>query len=315
LNPNGDGTHASTIVAGDFDKASGADILTSTTDAWTEIDDWATGAADTTTYVQDSAAASTEYTEHVFENTAEATVWAACGYAACFASAATACELGMRVVDSADATVADILNVAPAGDDVSETTLRFWFKLLSTNPTATAVNGYKVRIGLSDDVAPDPRCSAVMVMIAVPGDPSVGGDATATPTTIATTVSIPAPTTQGTAIPTPSAVTVAADLPAPTVIAESPDVTVTPSTIAAAVSFPAPTLSGSAITLVYPLNLVLTPISSTQIDLEWDAVTGAATYDIERDGAVVQTGVTGTTYPDTGLTEDTEYRYRVGARP
>jgi hypothetical protein len=168
LHVNGDGTHAATIVAGDFDKASGADILTSTTDAWTEIDDWITGAADTTTYIQDTAGATTEYTEHTFDDTTESTIWGVVGYAACFASATTACELGVQIVDSGGANVAQILNIQPTGDDVSETTLRFWRKLISANPTQSAVNAYKVRIGQSDDVAPDPRCSAVMLQIAVP---------------------------------------------------------------------------------------------------------------------------------------------------
>jgi hypothetical protein len=173
LHVNGDGTHAGTIVAGDFDKADGTDILTTTTDAWTEIDDWITGAADTTTYIQDTAGASTEYTEHTFEDTAEGTIWGSFGYAACLASATTTCLLGVRFVDSGGATIFNLVNV----EDVSETTNRFWRGLVRANPTMTEVNGDKVRIGLSTDVAPDPRCSAVMMMIAVPGDPSAAAAA------------------------------------------------------------------------------------------------------------------------------------------
>jgi hypothetical protein len=168
LYPNGDGTHAASITAGDFDKADGTDILTSTTDAWTEIDDWITGAADTTTYIQDTAGASTEYTEHTFDDTNKVP-WNVSGYAACFASSATLCTLGVRFVDSGGTTLTDLL----ADEDVSELTLRYWFASIAApggSWDATKVSGVKVRIGLSTDVAPDPRCSAVMMMMAVPGD-------------------------------------------------------------------------------------------------------------------------------------------------
>lgn len=61
-------------------------------------------------------------------------------------------------------------------------------------------------------------------------------------------------------------------------------------------------------------NLVAAAVSGSQIDLDWDAVSGTvlAFYEIERDGSVVATSGTNS-YSDTGLTEDVEYSYRVRA--
>jgi hypothetical protein len=60
-----------------------------------------------------------------------------------------------------------------------------------------------------------------------------------------------------------------------------------------------------------PQNLTATTVSATQIDLDWDAVTGATGYDIERNGSVVVFDHTTNSYSDTGLASSTEYTYRV----
>lgn len=74
------------------------------------------------------------------------------------------------------------------------------------------------------------------------------------------------------------------------------------------------TLTGSAAALLLPpANLTATPVSPTQINLAWDAATGATGYDIERDGVIISSGQVGTTYSDTGLTQGTSYTYRVRA--
>lgn len=145
--------------------------------------------------------------------------------------------------------------------------------------------------------------------------PAGGTNATATPSVVAAITSVLALTTLATAQTAPAVVAATSAVLAPTIIAGSPDATVVAVTVAAITSAPAPSASASAQTLTYPLNLNLTVISSSEIDLGWDAVTGAAKYDIERDGAVIVTGHVGTSYQDTGLTADTPYRYRVGARP
>ena len=62
-----------------------------------------------------------------------------------------------------------------------------------------------------------------------------------------------------------------------------------------------------------PENLQASAISTTEIDLSWDAVPGASGYDVERDGIVIATDVMPTTYQDTGLTPSTSYTYRVRA--
>jgi hypothetical protein len=62
--------------------------------------------------------------------------------------------------------------------------------------------------------------------------------------------------------------------------------------------------------LVAP-TLTATAVSDTQINLSWSAVSGATSYDIERDDVVIVTGHGTTSYSDTGLTPSTLYTYRV----
>src|SRR3972149_4775932 len=90
-------------------------------------------------------------------------------------------------------------------------------------------------------------------------------------------------------------------------LAGGAEATATPATVAAVGAVSAPTVLASAKTLTEPpANLAGTPISSTRIDLSWDALVGAASYDIERDGAVIVAGHVGLTYSDTGLDADTQ---------
>jgi hypothetical protein len=66
-------------------------------------------------------------------------------------------------------------------------------------------------------------------------------------------------------------------------------------------------------------TLTLTPVSTSQINASWTAVTGATGYTLERSTAsnfssptTVYTG-TATSFNDTGLSADTQYYYRVKA--
>lgn len=59
-----------------------------------------------------------------------------------------------------------------------------------------------------------------------------------------------------------------------------------------------------------PANLAAAVISSSRVDLSWDAATGATGYDVERNSAVVASPA-GTSYSDTGLLPSTAYTYRV----
>jgi hypothetical protein len=174
LNPSGDGTHAASITAGDFDMGDGTDILTTTTNAFLEIDDYLTGSADSSTYIQDTAGASTEYTEHQLEDTDLTTIWDVFGYVATFASSSTACTLTARVVDSLDATLTDVL----ADEDVSNTALNYNVAKIAAPGGSwdqAEVNGLKIRIGLSTNVAQLPRCSAVMLQVAGKAPPPPTG--------------------------------------------------------------------------------------------------------------------------------------------
>jgi beta-glucanase (GH16 family) len=63
-----------------------------------------------------------------------------------------------------------------------------------------------------------------------------------------------------------------------------------------------------------PTSLTATPASSTQINLSWIAsTTTGVTYSVLRGGAVIASGISGTTYSDTGLSPQTTYSYTVEA--
>lgn len=65
-------------------------------------------------------------------------------------------------------------------------------------------------------------------------------------------------------------------------------------------------------TLPAPTGVTVTGTTDTTAALSWDAVTGAASYDIHRDGTKVGTA-TSAGYTDTGLATGTAYRYTVAA--
>lgn len=64
--------------------------------------------------------------------------------------------------------------------------------------------------------------------------------------------------------------------------------------------------------LAAPGNFTATVVSDSEIDLDWDAVTGAAGYHVYRDDALVQSTAS-TAWNDTGLDPNTEYCYYVVA--
>lgn len=55
----------------------------------------------------------------------------------------------------------------------------------------------------------------------------------------------------------------------------------------------------------------LAAVTAPAIGLSWDAVVGADSYDLERDGTVIETGLVGTSYTDTAVVFDTQYSYRL----
>jgi len=72
------------------------------------------------------------------------------------------------------------------------------------------------------------------------------------------------------------------------------------------------TPSVTTVSLPPPQNLSATAVSSSQIDLVWDAVSGAVYYNIYRDNALIASSSV-TSYSDTGLSPSTTYTYNVSA--
>ncbi|WP_424947399.1 cadherin-like beta sandwich domain-containing protein [Candidatus Spongiihabitans sp.] len=81
-------------------------------------------------------------------------------------------------------------------------------------------------------------------------------------------------------------------------------------------------LAGNTDTLTRTVTVSVSPteppalraagITSTTIDLEWDAQTSAVQYDLYRDDTRITT-TSNTSYPDTGLDPETDYTYRIHA--
>ncbi|MFN8297264.1 MAG: hypothetical protein U0T69_13790 [Chitinophagales bacterium] len=63
-----------------------------------------------------------------------------------------------------------------------------------------------------------------------------------------------------------------------------------------------------------PTGLTATPVSSSQINLSWNAVAGAIGYDVSYCDGTYIGYVTGTSYPHTGRVENTTYSYKVQAQ-
>ena len=61
-----------------------------------------------------------------------------------------------------------------------------------------------------------------------------------------------------------------------------------------------------------PTDVKATP-GDTKVMLTWTAPSGAVTYNVTRGGTSVATGLTATTFTDTGLTNGTAYTYKVAA--
>jgi len=70
--------------------------------------------------------------------------------------------------------------------------------------------------------------------------------------------------------------------------------------------------SVTVVTLPVPANLIAVAVSPYQIDLSWDGVSGAASYNVYRDGAYIAS-TTVNFYSDSGLFPSTYYIYNVSA--
>jgi hypothetical protein len=62
-----------------------------------------------------------------------------------------------------------------------------------------------------------------------------------------------------------------------------------------------------------PQGLTVTKTSRSSLRLSWKVVSGAAGYNVYRNGAQIAGGITSTSYQDGGLAGDTSYTYTVRA--
>lgn len=62
-----------------------------------------------------------------------------------------------------------------------------------------------------------------------------------------------------------------------------------------------------------PQNLIAYWATGTRVDVAWDAVDGAGSYDIERDGTVIVSGHPTNSYSDTGMSLGARHAYRIRA--
>lgn len=110
-------------------------------------------------------------------------------------------------------------------------------------PSDSLLTAYKV--GEDTSVTASWTTSAAWRGHAVEIKAAAGGNATATPATVAVVASVPSPSVQASAIAAPSMLAVAVGVPAPTVIIGT-DAAASPSTVAVVATVPAPTVKGAA---------------------------------------------------------------------
>jgi poly(hydroxyalkanoate) depolymerase family esterase len=70
--------------------------------------------------------------------------------------------------------------------------------------------------------------------------------------------------------------------------------------------------TGGGGSLLAPTGLAVTSVTSSSVSLSWNAVSGAASYHVYRNGALAGSA-SGTTYTDTGLAAGATYSYQVAA--
>lgn len=171
-------------------------------------------------------------------------------------------------------------------------------------------------------VTPD----TILLSIVLPAA-SVAAAATVVPDTIVLAITLPAVTITAGASVTPDTIVLVVVLPQaaaatgdtalPDVIPlsiELPAVVVAiPATVTPAVIVLTLTIYevDAGVILTPPTGLTAIAVSSTRIDVSWDAVSGATHYDLERDAVIIVEKTTATSFQDEGLTPGSEHVYRV----
>jgi hypothetical protein len=73
-------------------------------------------------------------------------------------------------------------------------------------------------------------------------------------------------------------------------------------------------IASGYVALPAPGGLTMTGATGTSVSLQWSAVSGAAGYNVYRNGSKVNSGiVTATSYTDSGLAASTTYSYQVSS--
>jgi len=139
-------------------------------------------------------------------------------------------------------------------------------------PSGSLLTAYKVGEDIS--VTASWTTSAAWKGHAVEIKAAAGGNATATPATVAVVVAVPSPSVQATAIATPSTLAVAVSVPSPTVIIGT-DAIAQPASVNVLAAMPSPTVKGAARPTPATLAVVVT-IGSVTVVVVGPVVAGTA---------------------------------------
>jgi hypothetical protein len=179
---------------------------------------------------------------------------------------------------------------------------------LTTSVVATVTTVPASTASTAASVAPTTLARIVAMTV-----PTVSGTAAVTPSSLTRAVTIPTPSvsTAGNTSVEPATVSVQMSVPQPTVdVVRNVSITLTTVTVAASVYQPSSVAADAA--PLAPPNVTVTPVSATELFIEWDPVSGASHYLVERDGVLIlESEDTNTYYSDGDLVPSTTYRYRV----
>jgi hypothetical protein len=194
--PSADGSYAQVGTNIMENASTGVDISASEP-AWSKLDEWpVTTGLNNADSVTSKASGATNYAEVTFSarpSYATSTAWGVTAIVAHQSDTVGANTGISRIVDSAGTTLTDIFS-----GDMSEITEHYTRRIITAPAggwTTTNLDGVKGRVGFGTLQPGEPEWLALMLQVATPDIPTVNG--TASPSVVARTGAVPAPTAKG----------------------------------------------------------------------------------------------------------------------